>query len=104
MIRRPPRSTLFPYTTLFRSAFAAENACNKYKIALAIVRRFPELALRLPPTRKPWMSEAAQMGVFDAVALALAFYARQRTPKDGSSAAVTVSALKGGETTPSIMR
>src|SRR3712207_6865691 len=24
MIRRPPRSTLFPYTTLFRSA----NACN----------------------------------------------------------------------------
>src|SRR2546426_7371793 len=24
MIRRPPRSTLFPYTTLFRSAFIAE--------------------------------------------------------------------------------
>src|SRR2546426_6372286 len=28
MIRRPPRSTLFPYTTLFRSfAFAAGNTC-----------------------------------------------------------------------------
>src|SRR5690554_7581752 len=27
MIRRPPRSTLFPYTTLFRSGFAAfENS------------------------------------------------------------------------------
>src|SRR2546430_8494218 len=25
MIRRPPRSTLFPYTTLFRSIFTAEN-------------------------------------------------------------------------------
>src|SRR3712207_8871098 len=25
MIRRPPRSTLFPYTTLFRSEWAAEN-------------------------------------------------------------------------------
>src|SRR2546426_11097863 len=25
MIRRPPRSTLFPYTTLFRSAFNASN-------------------------------------------------------------------------------
>src|SRR3712207_7903455 len=25
MSRRPPRSTLFPYTTLFRSAFADEN-------------------------------------------------------------------------------
>src|SRR5258708_23832544 len=26
MIRRPPRSTLFPYTTLFRSGFALPNA------------------------------------------------------------------------------
>jgi len=85
-------------------AFAPDNACTKYKIALAVVRRFPELAIRLPPNRKPWMSEPAQMGVFDAVALALAFYARQRTPQDGSSATVTVSALKGGETAPSIMR
>src|SRR2546429_2274626 len=25
MIRRPPRSTLFPYTTLFRSSFMASN-------------------------------------------------------------------------------
>ena len=25
MIRRPPRSTLFPYTTLFRSTFGAIN-------------------------------------------------------------------------------
>src|SRR5260221_10178921 len=26
MIRRPPRSTLFPYTTLFRSAFPSAHA------------------------------------------------------------------------------
>src|SRR3712207_8351532 len=26
MIRRPPRSTLFPYTTLFRSGFSSEEA------------------------------------------------------------------------------
>src|SRR2546425_4110378 len=26
MIRRPPRSTLFPYTTLFRSSFRTERA------------------------------------------------------------------------------
>src|SRR3712207_8893071 len=26
MIRRPPRSTLFPYTTLFRSRLAAQDA------------------------------------------------------------------------------
>src|SRR2546428_8429824 len=28
MIRRPPRSTLFPYTTLFRSAEFTENIIN----------------------------------------------------------------------------
>src|SRR5476649_1342336 len=27
MIRRPPRSTLFPYTTLFRSAPSADGCC-----------------------------------------------------------------------------
>src|SRR3712207_7485630 len=29
MIRRPPRSTLFPYTTLFRSAHADEEAHDR---------------------------------------------------------------------------
>src|SRR2546430_5109570 len=28
MIRRPPRSTLFPYTTLFRSASIASSHCR----------------------------------------------------------------------------
>src|ERR1035437_10793717 len=38
MIRRPPRSTLFPYTTLFRSGSTASNAgswSKKYPGALA---------------------------------------------------------------------
>src|SRR2546421_3325833 len=29
MIRRPPRSTLFPYTTLFRSASARGGLCRR---------------------------------------------------------------------------
>src|SRR5690242_21539565 len=29
MIRRPPRSTLFPYTTLFRSRFAGRKGRSK---------------------------------------------------------------------------
>src|SRR6266571_8091737 len=29
MIRRPPRSTLFPYTTLFRSRRAAPRRCGR---------------------------------------------------------------------------
>src|SRR5258708_27972223 len=42
MIRRPPRSTLFPYTTLFRSTFRAKLASlvqqmyDTHKIALWI--------------------------------------------------------------------
>src|SRR2546429_6305330 len=31
MIRRPPRSTLFPYTTLFRSLFSAEPSSKDAK-------------------------------------------------------------------------
>src|SRR5258707_8704550 len=29
MIRRPPRSTLFPYTTLFRSSRHRQTACGR---------------------------------------------------------------------------
>src|SRR5690349_23351518 len=32
MIRRPPRSTLFPYTTLFRSASDPNDDTLKYKV------------------------------------------------------------------------
>src|SRR3712207_8228186 len=35
MIRRPPRSTLFPYTTLFRSADAFEQAGHRRGVAQA---------------------------------------------------------------------
>src|SRR2546426_1345257 len=35
MIRRPPRSTLFPYPTLFRSVVASFNATSNYNPASA---------------------------------------------------------------------
>src|SRR2546430_4747014 len=45
MIRRPPRSTLFPYTTLFRSAFgesiAVDAAGNAYVAGIARPTDFP---------------------------------------------------------------
>src|SRR2546422_8202644 len=40
MIRRPPRSTLFPYTTLFRSA--GEKACARRGCALGGAPRHAE--------------------------------------------------------------
>src|SRR3712207_8880528 len=40
MIRRPPRSTLFPYTTLFRSGFVASGrpVIADSGVAVAVVR------------------------------------------------------------------
>src|SRR5256885_16108933 len=40
MIRRPPRSTLFPYTTLFRSGFTAK-AQDRFSFK-AVVTRAPD--------------------------------------------------------------
>src|SRR2546430_12185622 len=36
MIRRPPRSTLFPYTTLFRSLFNVPALVGYFLVALAV--------------------------------------------------------------------
>src|SRR3712207_8949493 len=39
MIRRPPRSTLFPYTTLFRS-FVERQILILYEIAITLAKQF----------------------------------------------------------------
>ncbi|MGH9498163.1 MAG: hypothetical protein ACRD3L_03395 [Terriglobales bacterium] len=49
---------------------------NKHQIASAIATRFPELAARLPPKRKPWQSEDYRMSIFDAAALGMTFFSR----------------------------
>src|SRR3712207_7257594 len=50
MIRRPPRSTLFPYTTLFRSILSrAHLPAQPRGAAAARVRRALPRALRAPP-------------------------------------------------------
>src|SRR2546428_1635119 len=38
MIRRPPRSTLFPYTTLFRSPRVGDPVLKSVKVAVADVQ------------------------------------------------------------------
>src|SRR3712207_7444694 len=47
MIRRPPRSTLFPYTTLFRSAFrrVQESNTEARMPIVNVVRTHPKQAL-----------------------------------------------------------
>jgi len=57
-----------------RRAFASASARTKQQIALAIANHFPELTPRIPPPRKPWMSEDYRMSIFDAVALGLTLF------------------------------
>src|SRR3712207_8687090 len=45
MIRRPPRSTLFPYTTLFRSCLASVTICSLLARASDMRRSLLVLAL-----------------------------------------------------------
>src|SRR2546426_7690163 len=46
MIRRPPRSTLFPYTTLFRSERCQESACtNSVQIATPVTTSYSDTGL-----------------------------------------------------------
>ena len=56
-----------------KQTFSESGAINKYEIASAIAKRFPELAPRLPRFRKLWMSEDYRMSIFDAVAFGLTF-------------------------------
>src|SRR2546428_7616560 len=46
MIRRPPRSTLFPYTTLFRSHSDRVNVAAAWVSAAQTNQPFPEKATR----------------------------------------------------------
>src|SRR5438128_9289742 len=54
MIRRPPRSTLFPYTTLFRSFAAALErlACSCCRLSTTSIRGTIFECLRAPKDRK----------------------------------------------------
>jgi len=57
-----------------KNAFFNVGVPTKLYIALAIGKKFPELAVRVPPYRKPWMSEDYRMSIFDAMALALTYF------------------------------
>lgn len=51
-------------------SFFANGKGTKYVVARVLAEQFPdELADRLPPKRRPWMSEDYRMDIFEAVAL-----------------------------------
>jgi hypothetical protein len=60
---------------MVKRAFAGHDR-NKDEIAAVLGERFPELASRIPPRRKIWMSEDYRMWIFDAAALGVAYFDR----------------------------
>ena len=54
--------------------FASAGFANKQSLAEVIAKHIPAFERHVPPPRKPWMSEDARMGLFDAAALALVFF------------------------------
>jgi hypothetical protein len=69
-LRRFSRAQVFRYY----------NVRTKFELALTVAHALPQLAPRLPPKRKPWMSEDARQSLFDAAALGL--MALTRRPRD----------------------
>jgi len=55
-----------------RQTFCSSGNRNKYEIAVAIAKRFPQLQWKLPPKKRPWQPERLRTAIFDAVALGMA--------------------------------
>jgi Holliday junction resolvasome RuvABC endonuclease subunit len=54
------------------SCFASvDGLATKYSIAKRLTEYFPELATKLPPLRKAYMSQDERMAIFDALGLAV---------------------------------
>src|SRR2546430_3570168 len=60
MIRRPPRSTLFPYTTLFRSELGDAQSQNRPRISLLLLSECLDLSFRCgsPPVCRKMLLRA----------------------------------------------
>ena len=64
--------------TQVRTQLLGDSKGTKFAVAQMLAAKYPtELGLRLPPKRRPWMSEDPRMDIFDAVSLAVAFWERR---------------------------
>src|SRR5437773_6905097 len=56
MIRRPPRSTLFPYTTLFRSRTAFDDAIRDF---IDRLQHSPDVIARAEAMKEEWLADSS---------------------------------------------
>jgi hypothetical protein len=57
-----------------RAHFERFGAKTREDVAMFLATNIDALSSRLPPKRKPWMSEDARLGLFDAAAVMVAFF------------------------------
>jgi hypothetical protein len=74
LAKRYTLQTVFFTRTEVRQQFAYLGTVTKDAVAMAIAKHIPAFERFLPSPRKPWKSEDARMGIFDAAALALTFF------------------------------
>ena len=72
---------VFSYSRAYVRQTFGGSSTTKEAIARAIARHVPAFERYLPPARKAWMSEDARMGLFDATALAIAFFRQSSSPE-----------------------
>jgi Holliday junction resolvasome RuvABC endonuclease subunit len=72
----PPRGmALYVYSRAdVWDAFRDVGVSNKQDLARVVALHIPFFERLVPPPRKPWKSEDARMGIFEAAALALTFF------------------------------
>lgn len=57
-----------------KGRFERFGVATRHEIAAFLAANIPELASRLPPKRKPWLPEDTRLGLFDAMAIVIAFF------------------------------
>jgi hypothetical protein len=82
-LRRESRLRAIPVLIMtrksVRDSFKEAQGKSKDAIAVLLTQMFPELISKLPPRRSIWHGEHPIMPLFDAVALAVAYWVRQQT-------------------------
>ena len=74
---------------LLRAANIREG--TKWDVAQAMVRRFPEVAHKLPEKRKQWKSEDDRLGIFTALAAAMSMWQSFIAPAETDNSAISSS-------------
>jgi hypothetical protein len=71
-----------------RETFAYLTSPTRYAIVQVIAKQIPVLAPYVPPVRKIWNGEDRRMGLFDATAIALSYFAESELVASKSFGAV----------------